>query len=114
MTDGLPYFVRYSVIGFGFVSGVWIAVGVNPETEIIRFVVELADSIHSGIGVFFWIIPIIIFAVSLFIAVKSGGWLGLIAVFIAFLSGALCISHTVVAVILALVALGLGIFFARY
>lgn len=114
MTEGLPYFVRYSVIGFGFVSGLWIAVGVNPETEIIRAFAELANSMQSGLGVFFWIIPFIILGVSIVAAIASGGWLGLIAVFIAFISGALCISWTIIALILFGVALVLGIFAAKH
>ena len=55
-------FVQEFVIGFGFLSGLWIYAGVNPETEIIKalssVIKELSpDPMYSFM---FWIIPIII------------------------------------------------------
>lgn len=82
-------FVQEFVLGFGFLSGLWIHVGVNPESEIIKafasIIQELSpDPIYSFA---FWLIPIIATLGSLAGSYFLGGWLGLIAVGLAFIGG---------------------------
>jgi len=91
MLQGLPYYVRVIVIGFGFIGGFWIAVGVNPEIEIIRAFAEWANSVKPNLGVVFWLIPVVDSVFSVSIAYALGGWLGLLATFIAFVGGLLFI-----------------------
>lgn len=74
-------FVQEFVIGFGFLSGLWIHVGINPETEIIKAFSSITPSLA------FWIIPVITTLGSLVGSYFLGGWLGLIAVGLAFIGG---------------------------
>jgi len=82
-------FVQEFVLGFGFLSGLWIYAGVNPETEIIKafstIIQELSPSpMYSFL---FWLIPIIGTLVSLGVSYFLGGWIGLVAVFFALIGG---------------------------
>ena len=82
-------FVQEFVIGFGFLSGLWIYAGVNPETEISKalssVIKELSpDPMYSFM---FWIIPIIITLASISGSYALGGWIGLTAVIFAFIGG---------------------------
>ena len=82
-------FVQEFVLGFGFLSGLWIHAGVDPEAEIIKalssIVLQLAPNPMYSFA--FWIIPIIATLGSLVGSYFLGGWLGLIAVGLAFLGG---------------------------
>lgn len=103
-------FVQEIVLGFGFLNGLWIAVGVNPETEILRAFSDIIKSLDIGGGftLLFWLIPIILTLGSLFASYFIGGWLGLGAVGMAFLGGALIIRIPTFAVILLIVAVMMG------
>ena len=61
-------FVQEFVILFGFLNGLWIHIGVNPETEI-------------------WIGVLILTIAPIWASYVIGKWLGLIAVFLAFIGG---------------------------
>ncbi len=82
-------FVNEFVIGFGFLSGLWIHVGVDPEAEVIKalssIVLQLAPNPMYSFA--FWIIPIIATLGALAGSYFMGGWLGLISVGLAFLGG---------------------------
>lgn len=82
-------FIEIFVIGFGFLSGLWIHVGVNPETEIIKAFSSIIKTLNASFGFsfLFWIIPIIVLVGSIIGSLVVGGWLGLIAVGFAFLGG---------------------------
>lgn len=82
-------FVQEFVMGFGFLSGLWIYAGVNPETEIIRaFATAIQELSPNPMYSFvFWIIPIVGTVISLSGSYLLGGGIGLIAVFLAFIGG---------------------------
>lgn len=106
--DSLPYFIRMFVIGLGFMSGFWIAVGVNPEAVITNAFAEAANSILADSGILVWLVPIVALVVSVFGAFSTGGWLGLIAVGIAFIGGVVFIKYTVASLVIVGVAIMLG------
>ncbi|MDV2988791.1 MAG: hypothetical protein P3T54_01340 [Dehalogenimonas sp.] len=84
-----PVFLCEFVIGFGFLSGLWIHIGINPETEIIRAFASVADAItpETGISWVFWLIPLVTVGMSLWLTYVLGGILGLLAVGLAFIAG---------------------------
>lgn len=107
-SKGLPYFVRAIVLGFGFFSGLWIAVGVDPEIELIKGLAEWANSTKPGLSVFFWMIPVFSSAASVFLAYTIGGWIGLLAVGFAFVGGLMIIYWTEPAFFFIIIAVILG------
>jgi len=107
--DKLPYFVRVFVIGLGFASGFWIAVGIDPEAVITGAFAEAANSISSGSGIIILLIPVISTAVSIYFAYAMGGWLGLLAVGIAFIGGIIFLNSTILSLVLIAVAIVIGI-----
>ena len=104
----LPYFIRVFVIGLGFMSGFWIAVGVNPEAVMTNAFAEAAKSILAGSEIFIWLVPIVALVISVLGAFATGGWLGLIAVGIAFIGGIVFIKYTVASLVIVGVAIILG------
>jgi len=82
-------FVQEFVMGFGFLSGLWIYAGINPETEIIKAFATVIQELSPNpmYSFLFWIIPIIGTLISLGGSYFLGGWVGLIAVFFAFIGG---------------------------
>jgi len=105
----LPYFVRVFVIGLGFMSGFWIAVGVNPEAVMINAFAEAAKSILAGSEILIWLVPIVALVISILSAFSTGGWLGLLAVGIAFAGGIVFIKYTVAALVVVGFATVLGL-----
>lgn len=83
------YFVQQFVLGFGFLSGLWIHIGFDPKTAFLSFLSGLLQQVWPNplYSVGFWIIPVISVALSLFWAFHTGGLFGLIAVTLAFISG---------------------------
>ena len=84
-------FVFESVLGFGFISGVWVCVGIDPETRLAGVFAGFVDKFApgSGLDVVFWLIPTFLMIASIIAAYFSGGFLGLVAVGCAFLGGCL-------------------------
>lgn len=107
-SKGLPYFVRVIVLGFGFFSGLWIAVGVDPEIELIKAFAGWANSTKAGLGELFWMIPIFSSAASVFAAYTIGGWIGLLAVGFAFFGGLMIIYWAIPALFFIIIAVILG------
>ena len=81
-------FVQEFVLVFGFLNGLWIYAGINPETEILRAFTQLVPEVASFL---FWIV-VIILTIGPLIATYSmgkgiGKCLGIVAVLLAFLGG---------------------------
>ena len=89
MAKIVPAFLSELVVGFGFLSGLWIHIGINPETEIIRAFANVAETIapNSGISWWFWLIPLVSTVVSILLTYMVGGIMGLVAVGLAFMAG---------------------------
>lgn len=108
MNSLLTYFVRVFVLGLGFMSGFWIAVGANPEAEITNAFAEAAKSILAGSEILIRLIPTVALVTSIILAFATGGWLGLLAVGVAFIGGIVFIKYTVAALVIVGVAIILG------
>ncbi len=82
-------FVQEFVIGFGFLSGLWIYVGVDPETEVVKAFASAVHQIAPGYSFLFWLIPVVTTIGSWLGSYFIGGWLRVIAVLFAFGGGIL-------------------------
>jgi hypothetical protein len=99
-----------SVIGLGFLSGLWTAIGIDPEAVLITAAQKVVDSAvsNSTIHSLFIILPTILLLISIYSAYKNGKAPGLVSVIIAYFSGLLVMSETGVAFILLIVAIVFG------
>lgn len=96
------------MIGLGFMSGFWIAVGVNPEAVMTNAFAEAAKSILAGSEILIWLVPIVALVISILSAFATGGRLGLLAVGVAFIGGVVFIKFTVAALVIVGAAIVLG------
>lgn len=101
-------FVEEFVIGLGFFSGLWFHVGINPETEIIKAIVQILESLNpnSKYLFIFWLLPGVVTLISILTSYICGGILGLIAVLLAFIGGVFLDSTIGLLLLLAGVFLG--------
>ncbi len=82
-------FIRQSVIGLGFLSGLFLAIGADPQDEIIRVIGSSVHTVYPDpqVSYLFYILPAVLLLVSVTAAYLKGGVLGLFSVFIAYFSG---------------------------
>lgn len=98
-------FIQESVIGFGFLNGIWINVGLNPESEIYNMIASGLSAALPDYGT--WIVIAIAFLSfgllikSVFSAYNIGGNLGIIAVSLAFVGGVILNTEGFVLLIIA-------------
>jgi hypothetical protein len=107
--------LRQLIVSFGFLEGVWLAIGLRPTEAVFDLLSKFLLIFFSNnfILVFFLkILPVTIFLLSLYLIYRLGGLLGFFAVSIAFISGLLIFSAPFAAVIFLILALGIG-FFAK-
>jgi hypothetical protein len=95
------------VIGFGFLSGLWTAIGIDPQAVILDVLGNVVDTVYSdpAIRSLFLILPMILLLLSVLGAYTRGRFPGLISVIVAYLAGLLFLVSTVT----ALVFLGIAI-----
>ena len=115
MDKKAEYFVNEFVIGFGFLSGLWLAIGRDPQAEIFKAFATIIKTLNpnSGFGQLFFIIPIIIFVCSSLVTYFIGGKLGCVAVVFGFLGGLLTLVSPWISTILLFIGMGLGIIAAE-
>jgi len=103
------------VIGFGFLSGIWTAIGIDPEEVILTLLGTVTGSLVSDptIRQIFIILPTIILLVSVYSAYKKGKIPGLIAVVVAYLAGLSILVSLQTTAILLLAAVVIGFFATR-
>ena len=84
-------FVQEFVLSFSFLSGLWIHVGVDPEEEISKALLSILQTLNPildpSISILFWMLPIMGIFLSIIGSYAFGGFLGLIAVVLAFIGG---------------------------
>jgi len=104
-------FIEEFVLGFGFLSGVWVKIGIDPTSEVIKFLGNIFQQYvqNSSFTFVFWAIPFLIMAGSLWGAFKVGGLLGILAVVAGFfagmlLGGSMWLILLIVAVVLGFIA----------
>ncbi len=98
------------VIGLGFLSGLWTAIGIDPQAVIVDILGNVVDTVYSdpAIRSLFLILPMILLFISIFAAYSKGRLLGLISVIIAYLAGLFILVSTVTALVFLGVALIIG------
>ena len=84
MTKRNEQFVIEFVILFGFLNGLWVYLGVNPETELLKAVIDLIPEMSS---LLFWSISVLLTGIAIYAAYVIGRWAGLLAILAAFLGG---------------------------
>lgn len=72
------------ILLFGFLNGLWIYAGVNPDTEILKAFTDLVPEMSSEL---FWIVVLISTVVPVWVTWVISKWLGLLAVLLAFVGG---------------------------
>lgn len=105
-------FVQESVIGLGFLNGMWLRFGINPEDEIFKSVVSFISLFSEQYAIWlsgaFAILSFALLAVSLVSAYARAGRAGLLAVGLAiaggFLLGQLGIAFLIIAILLGFIS----------
>jgi len=98
------------VIGLGFISGLWTAIGINPQEIILTILGNVTDSVYSdpAIHFLFLIVPTILLILSIIGAYKKGKVLGLISVIVAYFAGLSILLSTITALFLLVIAIIIG------
>jgi len=90
------WFVQEIVIGFGFFTGFWLFVGVDPEALIVNSFLEVlrtfSSSIASTLSFSYWLLGAVFIVISIALSYCIGKWAGLMAVVLAFFGGLLIMS----------------------
>jgi hypothetical protein len=98
------------VIGLGFLSGLWTAIGIDPQAVIVGVLGNIVDTVNSDPAIWslFLILPTILLLLSILGAYTRGRLLGLISVILAYLAGLLILFSTVTALVFLGVAIIIG------
>jgi hypothetical protein len=99
------------VIGLGFLSGLWTAIGIDPEAVIINVLGKAAGLFYpdQNIRSLFIILPTILLLLSVFGAYRKGRVMGLLAIIVAYLAGLSILVSTGTAILLLFAAVILGL-----
>lgn len=103
--------VKELLIGFGFLNGIWVAIGIRPGDIIIEILNRNSEYLPAIVRWVLVIVPIIALLITIYMLLKvykRGGVLGSFAVFIAFVSGTLILQNLVLSLILLGIAIALG------
>ncbi len=98
------------VIGLGFFSGIWTAIGIDPASVILNVLGDVAGSVYSdpGVRALLVILPVILLVVSVVGAYRQGKVLGLISVIIAYGAGLSILISTITSLVLLCIAVFMG------
>jgi hypothetical protein len=98
------------VIGLGFLSGLWTAIGIDPQAVIFGVLGNIVDTVYSdpAIRSLFLILPIILLLLSVIGVYTRGRLLGLISVILAYLAGLFILVSTVTALVFLSIAIIIG------
>ncbi len=104
------------VISFGFLNGLWLAIGINPQDEVFNFLKYYLDNLHPWIHTAFVVLPIF-FTVTTIITLLSiyhkGGILGGMLVLLAFAAGISILKSPVLALAILAISYIIGLFVFR-
>lgn len=103
--------VRELVIGFGFINGVWLAIGISPGDWVYNFVKPYTTNLPTIMKIAFAIIPTILIIATAFTIFKTyqhGRAMGIIAVLLAFIAGGLIFTNWIATIVILAIALILG------
>jgi len=98
------------VIGLGFISGVWTAIGIDPEAVILNVVGDIIGKVYTdpGFRSLLIILPTVLLVVSVIGAYRRGRVLGLVSVIVAYISGLAILVSIMTSVLLLIVAVITG------
>lgn len=84
-------FLKQTIIGFGFLSGLWIHFGFDPGTfvadKLQALLIAVEPQYETTIQGIFLYGPIVLTLFAVFGAYRRAGYFGLLAVLLAFLAG---------------------------
>ena len=112
MTRHFNTVVKEIIVGFGFLNGLWYAVGTSPETEILGFLNRHIGAMPETLQKLVLIAPFVLMALTVITIIsvyRKGGIFGSIAVLLSFISGALVIKNWKVSLIILLIAIIIGL-----
>jgi small-conductance mechanosensitive channel len=98
------------VIGLGFLSGLWTAIGIDPKEVFLNLLGSVTGEIYPDptLQQLFIILPLILLALSIWGAYKKGRVLGLVSVVIAYVAGLSILVALWTSLVLLLVAIVTG------
>jgi hypothetical protein len=105
-------FIRESVIGLGFLSGLWTAIGISPQTFLLALAERSVDEVlhDPSVRFFFVVLPIVLLLLCVITAYKRGRVIGLVSVVIAYAGGLVVLESWYLSCILLVFAIILGLF----
>ncbi len=103
-------YIRQFVIGLGFLSGLWTAIGIDPEEVLLNVLGTVSGEIYPDplVRQFFMFLPVLLLLISVRDAYRRGKSLGLAAVLIAYVAGLSILIALWTSLILLLAALVTG------
>jgi len=103
-------FIWQFVLGLGFLSGIWTAIGLDPEDVLISAAGFAVDSFFPSplVRYLFLILPTILLAISVIGAYRKGKGLGLVSVLIAYGAGLVILASPVWGLVLLALAAAVG------
>jgi hypothetical protein len=89
MTKRSRTYIWQFVMGLGFLSGIWTAIGIDPGEVIPNLLGRVTGAVYPDpmLRELFIILPTILLVISIWSAYKKGRVLGLVSVIIAYLAG---------------------------
>ena len=98
------------VIGFGFLSGVWTAIGIDPEEVVLNLLGTAVTAAYPDptLRTLFIVLPTILLLWSVWQAYRKGKVFGLIAVILAYVAGLSILVSLTTTIILLVAALLVG------
>lgn len=108
-------FLREAVVLFGFLNGVWLAVGVNPGQRLLAVLQGIVERLtgNEWIPFLFTLLPLLLLLAMLVFIARRGGVLGFVAVGLAFVAGLNVIAAPLTALALLVAAALVGWFAAK-
>jgi len=99
------------VIGFGYLNGLWLAIGTSPSDEVLKLLQPFVSSMSEYLKWIFVVAPSILTLITLITIViiyKKGGIIGGAAVLLAFFSGGIIFKNTLASIGLLVAAFLIG------
>ncbi len=99
------------VIGLGFLSGLWTAIGIDPEALLLGLLGTAAEKVFPdpAVRTLFLLLPTALLLVSLWGAYRKGRVMGLLAVLVAYCAGLAILVSTGTALVILAVAVVIGV-----
>jgi hypothetical protein len=104
-------FIWESVIGLGFLSGIWTTIGISPQSVLLGLMEKSTESIYPDpvIRVLFVLLPTLLLVISIVTAYRRGRVTGLFSVILAYLGGLSILISLLSALLLLGCAIVIGI-----